>query len=115
MARGSSTSNRALVSGSERALDQLKYEVARDIGINPPQDGYWGDIPSRQNGAVGGHMVRRMIALAEQNLAQGGTLPQFQGGAGGAGGVGAGVGGAARGTAGGFTRTGGTTGTTTTR
>ncbi len=112
MARGSSTTNRALVQGSERALDTLKYEVARDIGINPPQDGYWGDIPSRQNGAVGGHMVRRMIALAEQNLAQGGTLPQFAGGAGAAGGVG-GVGGAR--TTGGFTRTGGTTGTTTTR
>ena len=109
MARGSSTSNRALVQGSERALDTLKYEVARDIGINPPQDGYWGDIPSRQNGAVGGHMVRRMIALAEQNLAQGGTLPQFAGGAGAGG-----VTGTAR-TAGGFTRTGGTTGTTTTR
>ena len=106
MARGSSTSNRALVQGSERALDTLKYEVARDIGINPPQDGYWGDIPSRQNGAVGGHMVRRMIALAEQNLAQGGTLPQFAGGA---------AGGATARTAGGFTRTGGTTGTTTTR
>jgi hypothetical protein len=78
MARGSSTSNRALVQGAERALDQLKYEVARDIGINPPQDGYWGDIPSRQNGAVGGHMVRRMIALAEQSLAQGGAAPTVQ-------------------------------------
>ncbi|HEY8415903.1 MAG TPA: alpha/beta-type small acid-soluble spore protein, partial [Thermaerobacter sp.] len=43
--------------------------------IQVPQDGYWGDMPTRLTGAVGGHMVRRMIALAEQQLAQQGTLP----------------------------------------
>jgi len=62
-------SNRILVRGAERALDQFKYEVARELGIQVPQDGYWGDIPSRLNGAVGGHMVRRMIQMAEQQLA----------------------------------------------
>jgi hypothetical protein len=69
-------SNRILVRGAEKALDQFKYEVARELGIQVPQDGYWGDIPSRLNGAIGGHMVRRMIQLAEQQLAgqqQGGT------------------------------------------
>lgn len=68
MAQGSQ-SNRALVRGAEQALDQFKYEVAHEIGVTPPQDGYWGDLPSRQCGAVGGHMVRRMIELAEQRLA----------------------------------------------
>ena len=74
MAEGQRT-NRILVRGAERALDQFKYEVARELGIQVPQDGYWGDIPSRLNGAVGGHMVRRMIQLAEQQLAgrSGGT------------------------------------------
>lgn len=68
MARGSQ-SNRVVVRGAAQALDQLKYEVAEEIGVHPPQDGYWGDMPSRQTGAVGGHMVRRMIQLAEQQLA----------------------------------------------
>lgn len=68
MAQGSQ-SNRALVRGAEQALDQLKYEVAHEIGVNPPQDGYWGDLPARACGAVGGHMVRRMIQQAEQQLA----------------------------------------------
>lgn len=68
MARGRS-SNTALVRGCEPALDRLKYEVAQEIGLQVPQDGYWGDIPSRLNGAVGGHMVRRMIEQAEQQLA----------------------------------------------
>lgn len=68
MARGQQT-NRALVRGAEQALDQLKYEVAGEIGLQPPADGYWGDLPARQCGAVGGHMVRRMIQQAEQQLA----------------------------------------------
>lgn len=69
MARGSNTGNRALVQGATRALDQFKYEVARELGLQGVEDGYWGDIPSRQCGAVGGHMVRKMIEMAEQQLA----------------------------------------------
>ncbi len=68
MAQGQ-RSNRALVTQARKALDELKYEVASEIGVQAPADGYWGDLPSRQNGAVGGHMVRRMIQLAEQQLA----------------------------------------------
>jgi len=69
MAQGSNTGNRALVQGAERALDQFKYEIANELGLQGAQDGYWGDIPSRQCGAVGGHMVRKMIEMAEQQLA----------------------------------------------
>jgi small acid-soluble spore protein A (major alpha-type SASP) len=68
MAQGSQ-SNRVLVRGAAPALDQLKYEVAEELGVHPPQDGYWGDLPARQCGAVGGHIVRRMIQIAEQHLA----------------------------------------------
>lgn len=68
MAQGQQT-NRTVVRGAEQALDQLKLEVANEIGLQVPADGYWGDLPSRQTGAVGGHMVRRMIRMAEQQLA----------------------------------------------
>ena len=69
MARGSG-SGRRLVPQATRALDQFKYEVASEMGLGPAtQDGYWGEIPSRDCGAVGGHMVRRMIQIAEQQLA----------------------------------------------
>jgi len=67
-------SNRILVRGAEQALDQFKYEVAREIGLQPPADGYWGDYPARQCGAMGGHMVRRMIQDAEARLAGGAGL-----------------------------------------
>jgi small acid-soluble spore protein A (major alpha-type SASP) len=69
MAQGSTTSNRALVRGAERALDQFKYEVAHELGLQGVDDGYWGDLPARQCGAVGGHMVRKMIEIAEQQMA----------------------------------------------
>lgn len=61
-----------VVQGAEQALDQFKYEIARELGIESKiENGYWGNIPSRENGAVGGHMVRRMIEIAERSL-QGG-------------------------------------------
>ncbi|MDA8207157.1 MAG: alpha/beta-type small acid-soluble spore protein [Thermaerobacter sp.] len=70
MARGSNTGNKALVRDASQALDQFKYEVAREMQLHIPEDRYWGDISSAQCGAVGGHMVRKMIEMAEQNLAQ---------------------------------------------
>lgn len=69
MARGSNTSNRAVVKGAQKALDQFKYEVAHELGLSGIEDGYWGDLPARQCGAVGGHMVKKMIQMAEQDLA----------------------------------------------
>lgn len=62
--------NRVLVRGAEQAIDRLKYEVAPEVGVTPPQGGYWGDLPARQCGAVGGHIVRRLIQQAEQQMAQ---------------------------------------------
>ncbi len=64
----------------EQWLDRAKYEVAHQLGLTPyVQGGYWGHLPSRLNGAVGGRigghiggqMVRRLIALAEQQLGAG--------------------------------------------
>ena len=69
MARGSNTGNQPVVQSAARALDQWKYEIAREIGLTGIEDGYWGDVPTRQCGAVGGHMVRKMIEMAEQQMA----------------------------------------------
>lgn len=68
-------SNVHVVPQASQALEQFKQQVASELGITN-YSGYLGDVPSRLNGAVGGNMVRRMIALAEQNLAQGGTIAQ---------------------------------------
>ncbi len=45
-------------------LEQLKMEVANEQGINLKQ-GYNGDLTSKQNGTVGGYMVKKMIEQAQ--------------------------------------------------
>ncbi len=63
--------NRLLIPEASQAMYQFKHEIAREIGIeNQIQGGYWGYISSRDCGAVGGNMVRRMIQTVEQSLAQ---------------------------------------------
>ena len=49
------------------AMNKLKMEVAEDMGI-PLSDGYNGDLTSKQNGSVGGEMVRRMIKNQEEQM-----------------------------------------------
>lgn len=60
--------NILLVPNAWQGIEKFKWEVASELGVQAPADGYMGDIPSRVNGAIGGHMVRRMIAAAEQSL-----------------------------------------------
>ena len=70
-------SNRKLIPQSASAMEQFKYETAAELGIQNYQ-GYLGDLPSRVNGAVGGNMVKKMVAAYEQSLAQGKQPPTPQ-------------------------------------
>ncbi|MDR3051098.1 MAG: alpha/beta-type small acid-soluble spore protein [Oscillospiraceae bacterium] len=63
-----SGSNRANVPEARQALDSMKFEIARELGINLKQ-GYNGDLSSRDNGYVGGYMVKRLIEQAERQMA----------------------------------------------
>ncbi len=66
--------NTLLVPEANQAMYQFKQEIAREIGIeNQIQGGYWGYISSRDCGAVGGNMVRRMIQTVEQSFVQQGS------------------------------------------
>ena len=62
------SSNTAAVPEAKGALDRFKYEVASEIGV-PLSDGYNGDLTSRQNGSVGGYMVKKMIEEQEKKMA----------------------------------------------
>ena len=62
-----SGSNRAVVPEAKQALNNMKYEIANELGINLKQ-GYNGDLPSRQAGYIGGYMVKRMIENAERAM-----------------------------------------------
>lgn len=59
--------NRTLVPEAANKLDQLKYEIAAEEGINL-KEGYNGDITARDAGKIGGNMVKKMIEYAEKNM-----------------------------------------------
>jgi len=58
--------NRIVVPGAEQALENFKYEVANELGIN--YNGDLGELSSRQNGYVGGYKVRKMVEQYEGQL-----------------------------------------------
>lgn len=68
---------------TKKLLQQLKMESAAEIGhldfVRENNDHYKGDVTSRQNGLeggpIGGQMVKKMVAFAEQQMMQkGGNL-----------------------------------------
>ena len=63
----SNSSNRAAVPEAKEALNRFKYEVANELGV-PLKEGYNGDLTSRQNGSVGGYMVKKMIEAQERQM-----------------------------------------------
>ena len=52
---------------NRKKLQNFKTEVANSLNVNLKQ-GYNGDLTSRQAGSIGGEMVKRMIAYAENNM-----------------------------------------------
>ena len=58
----------SMVPEARAALENMKYEIAGELGINLKQ-GYNGDLSARDNGYVGGFMVKRLIEQAERQMA----------------------------------------------
>ncbi|MBX5437688.1 MAG: alpha/beta-type small acid-soluble spore protein [Alicyclobacillaceae bacterium] len=55
--------NRKLVPTAQAAIEQMKYEIASEFGIQ-----LGADTTARENGSVGGEIVKRLVAFAEQQL-----------------------------------------------
>lgn len=53
-------SSKIVVPEAKQRLDQMKYEIANEHNINLKQ-GYNGDLTARENGTIGGYMVKKMI------------------------------------------------------
>lgn len=60
--------NRALIPEAQAGLNRFKMEVANELGLSNYDDMDKGNLTSRQNGYVGGEMVRKMVEAYEQNL-----------------------------------------------
>ena len=65
--QNSSRGSRTVVPEAKGALNQMKYEIASELGINLKQ-GYNGDLPSRQAGYIGGYMTKRLVEQAERAM-----------------------------------------------
>lgn len=63
--RSGSRGNKTVVPEAKEALNNMKMEIANELGINL-KEGYNGDLTARENGYVGGEMVRRMIMDYQQ-------------------------------------------------
>ena len=53
---------------TKKSLERFKYEVADELGV-PLSNGYNGDLTTKQNGSVGGYMVKKMIEAQERQMA----------------------------------------------
>lgn len=53
--------NKLVVNGSKEAINNLKYEIANELGIQ-----MGADTSSRLNGTVGGEMTKRLVELGKQ-------------------------------------------------
>lgn len=63
-----SRNNRVLVPTARQGLDRFKTEVANELGLANYEAIDKGNLTSRQNGYVGGTMVKRMVEAYEQGL-----------------------------------------------
>ncbi len=55
--------NKFIVPGAKQAIEQMKYEIAREFGVT-----LGPDTSSRLNGSVGGEITKRLVRLGEQSL-----------------------------------------------
>ena len=56
-------SNQLLVPGVKQALDQMKYEIAQEFGVQ-----LGGEATARANGSVGGEITKRLVAQAQSQM-----------------------------------------------
>lgn len=62
-ASNSNSSNKLVAPGAQAAIDQMKFEIASEFGVN-----LGPDTTARANGSVGGEITKRLVQLAEQQL-----------------------------------------------
>lgn len=76
MALGESGSGRTqIIKDAHPYLDNMKYEIAEEynLGVHQGSEDYWGEVTSKDCGRVGGRMVKKLIAMAEDDLIKGRT------------------------------------------
>ena len=60
----SNNSKSLVVPGAKNAVDQMKYEIANEFGVN-----LGPDATSRANGSVGGEITKRLVQMGQNQIA----------------------------------------------
>ena len=60
--------NRNLVPEAKKGLTTFRNEVASSFGLQDYENTDKGNLTSKQNGSVGGEMVKRMVQQYENSL-----------------------------------------------
>ena len=63
----SGKSSKINVPEARQAMDNMKQEVANELGITL-NEGYNGNISARDAGYIGGNMVKKMIEAQEKQM-----------------------------------------------
>ena len=61
----SNNSNRLVVPGTQNAIDQMKYEIANEFGVN-----LGPDTTARANGSVGGEITKRLVKMGQEQMSR---------------------------------------------
>ena len=61
--------NKTAVPQAKQALNQMKLEIANELGMANYQQMDKGNLTARENGYVGGYMTKKLVELAEQQMA----------------------------------------------
>jgi Small, acid-soluble spore proteins, alpha/beta type. len=59
-----SSKSKLVVPGAQNAIDQMKYEIANEFGVN-----LGPDATSRANGSVGGEITKRLVQMGQNQIA----------------------------------------------
>ncbi|NLM03459.1 MAG: alpha/beta-type small acid-soluble spore protein [Clostridiales bacterium] len=68
MPNNKSSSNRIVVPEARHALNQMKTEIANELGLTNYDQIDKGTLTSRENGYVGGYMTRRLVEQAQRSM-----------------------------------------------
>ncbi len=64
----SNNNNQKAVPEAKQALNQMKLEIANELGMANYQEMDKGNLTARQNGYVGGSMTKKLVEMAEQQM-----------------------------------------------
>ena len=58
-----SSNSKLVAPQAKQAIDQMKYEIANELGVN-----LGADATARANGSVGGEITKRLVKMGESQL-----------------------------------------------